>query len=99
VPNYPLQRASGLALLDLNEGMLTAARRLPLHARMMLRLPVSEEFLLRHLCAMPVAELVAAAGEEGRAALIAHMTEAMSPYVDGYGVVVPQEINVATGHV
>ena len=46
---------------------------------------------------MPIAELVAAAGEQGRAALIAHMTEAMSPYVDGYGVVVPQEINVATG--
>jgi hypothetical protein len=67
------------------------------HVRMMLRLPVPEEFLLRHLSAMPVAELVAAAGEEGRAALIAHMTEAMSPYVDGHGVVVPQEINVATG--
>jgi ubiquinone/menaquinone biosynthesis C-methylase UbiE len=67
------------------------------HIRMMLRLPVPEEFLLRHLSAMPIAELVAAAGEEGRAALIAHMTEAMSPYVDGYGVVVPQEINVATG--
>jgi ubiquinone/menaquinone biosynthesis C-methylase UbiE len=67
--------------------------------RMLLRLPPPEEFLLRHLSALPVAELVAAAGEEVRTALIAHMTEAMRQYVDGYGVAVPQEVNVSTGRV
>jgi ubiquinone/menaquinone biosynthesis C-methylase UbiE len=45
------------------------------HIRMMLRLPAPEEFLLQHLSALPVAELVAAAGEEARAALVAHMKE------------------------
>jgi ubiquinone/menaquinone biosynthesis C-methylase UbiE len=69
------------------------------HVRMMLRLPPPEEFLLRHMSALPVAGLVAAAGEEAQAALIAHMTEATRPYVDGYGLAVPQEVNVATGRV
>src|SRR5258706_5817752 len=58
--------------------------------RLTLRLPAPEEFLLRHLSALPAAELVAAAGEERRAALIAHMTEATRAYVDGYGLAVPQ---------
>jgi len=66
---------------------------------MILRLPPPEEFLPRHLSALPVAELVAAAGEEVRTALSAHMTEAMRGYVDGYGLAVPQEVNVATGRV
>ena len=39
------------------------------HVRMTLRFPPPEEFLLRHLSALPVAELVAATGEEDRAAL------------------------------
>lgn len=69
------------------------------HVRMTLRLPPPEEFLMRHLSAMPVAELVAAAGEEARAALVAHMKEATRAYVDGYGLAVPQEVNVATGRV
>ena len=69
------------------------------HVRMTLRFPPPEEFLLRHLSALPVAELVAAAGEEDRAALVAHMKEAMRAYVDGYGLAVPQEINVATARV
>jgi ubiquinone/menaquinone biosynthesis C-methylase UbiE len=67
--------------------------------RMTLRLPAPEEFLLRHLSALPPAELIAAAGEETRAALIAHMKEATRAYVDGYGLAVPQEVNVATGRV
>jgi len=66
------------------------------HVRMTLRFPTPEEFLLRHLSALPVAELVAAAGEEDRAALVVHMREAMRAYVDGYGLAVPQEVNVAT---
>lgn len=69
------------------------------HVRMTLRLPPPEEFLMRQLSAMPVAELVAAAGEEARAALVAHMKEATRAYVDGYGLAVPQEVNVATGRV
>jgi len=67
--------------------------------RMTLRLPPLEEFLLRHLSAVPAGEIVAAAPEEARAALIAHMKEATRAYVDGYGLAVPQEINVATGHI
>jgi SAM-dependent methyltransferase len=69
------------------------------HVRMTLRLPPPEEFLLRHLSAIPVAELVAAAGAEVHAALVAHMKEATRAYVDGYGLAVPQEVNVATGSV
>jgi hypothetical protein len=30
---------------------------------------------------------------------VAHMTEATRPYVDGYGLAVPQEVNVATGSI
>jgi hypothetical protein len=56
-------------------------------------------FELKHLSALPVAELVAAAGEEDRAALVVHMREAMRAYVDGYGLAVPQEVNVATARV
>lgn len=67
--------------------------------RMTLRLPAPEEFLLRHLSALPPAELIVAAGEETRAALIAHMKDATRAYVDGYGLAVPQEVNVATGRV
>ncbi len=67
--------------------------------RLTLRFPEPEEFLLRHLSALPPAELVAAAGEEARAALIAHMKEATRAFVDGYGLAVPQEVNVAIGRV
>ncbi|MGH8910595.1 MAG: hypothetical protein ACRD0K_29890 [Egibacteraceae bacterium] len=67
--------------------------------RMTLRFPPPEEFLLRHLSALPAAELVAAAGEEIHAALIAHMKDATHAYLDGYGLAVPQEVNVATGRV
>ena len=67
------------------------------HIRMTLRLPTPEEFVLRHLSAIPAAGLVAAAGEEARAALVAHMKEATRAYVDGYGLAVPEEVNVATG--
>ena len=66
------------------------------HLRQTLRLPPPEEFLLQHLSAIPAAELVAAAGSEAHTALVAHMKEATREYVDGYGLAVPQEINVAT---
>ncbi len=69
------------------------------HVRLTLRLPAPDEFVLGHLSALPLAESVAGVGNEARAALIADMEEAMSAYVDGYGLAVPQEINVATGHV
>jgi ubiquinone/menaquinone biosynthesis C-methylase UbiE len=67
------------------------------HVQMTLRFPPPTEFLLRHLSALPAAELVAAASEEARAALVAHMEEATREYIDGYGLAVPQEVNVATG--
>jgi len=65
--------------------------------RLTLRLPAPEEFLLRHLSALPPAALIAAAGDDIRAALIAHMKDATRAYVDGYGLAVPQEVNVAIG--
>jgi hypothetical protein len=64
--------------------------------RLTLRLPPPEEFFLRHLSAIPAAELVAAAGAEAHAALVTHMKAATRAYVDGYGLAVPKEINVAT---
>lgn len=62
-----------------------------------LRLPAPREFVLRHLSALPLAESVAGVSNEARTALITDMEEAMSAYIDGYGLAVPQEINVATG--
>jgi ubiquinone/menaquinone biosynthesis C-methylase UbiE len=96
--------AVAFSLGDANElrGLLEGAgvRDVMVHeVRMTLRLPPPEEFLLRHLSAVPAAGLVAAAGEEARAALVAHMKEAMRAYVDGYGLAVPQEVNVVTGRV
>jgi ubiquinone/menaquinone biosynthesis C-methylase UbiE len=64
-----------------------------------LRLPSPEEFFLRHLSAVPAAGLVAAAGAEVHAALVAHMKDATREYVDGYGLAVPQDVNVATASV
>jgi hypothetical protein len=64
--------------------------------RLTLRLPSPEDFFLRHLSAIPAAELIAAAGAEAHAALVAHMKAATGAYVDGYGLAVPQEVNVAT---
>jgi SAM-dependent methyltransferase len=69
------------------------------HVPLTLRLPAPDEFVLQHLSATPLAETVAGVGNEARTALIADVEEAMSAYVDGYGLAVPQEINVATGHV
>jgi ubiquinone/menaquinone biosynthesis C-methylase UbiE len=69
------------------------------HVPLTPRLPAPDEFVLQHLSAMPLAESVAGAGNEARAALITDMEEAMSAYIDGYGLAVPQEIHVATGHV
>src|SRR5262249_41323340 len=65
--------------------------------RLTLRLPAPEEFLLSPLSALPPAALIAAAGDDIRAALIAHMKDATRAYVDGYGLAVPQEVNVAIG--
>ena len=75
-------------------------RNVAIHnVRLTLRLPPPEEFLLRHLSAIPAADLVAAAGAVVHAALVAHMKEATRAYIDGYGLAMPQEINVATGSV
>lgn len=96
--------AAAFSLGDAAElgGLLEAAgfRDVVVHpVRTTLRLPAPEEFLLRHLSALPQAPLVAAATEDTRAALIAHMKDATRAYVDGYGLAVPQEVNVATGRV
>jgi SAM-dependent methyltransferase len=92
--------ARSLGDADELRGLLQGARFRDVvvhHVRMTLRLPPPEEFVLRHLSAVPAARLVAAAGEEARAALVAHVKEATRAYVDGYGLAVPEEVNVATG--
>jgi len=96
--------AAGFSLGDAEEfgSLLKAAgfhNVLVHHVRLTLRLPAPDEFVLQHLSALPMAKSVAGVGNEARAALIADMEEAMSAYIDGYGLAVPQEINVATGHV
>jgi len=99
----PEATASGAATVSLGDAddlrdLLTGAgfRGVVVHhVPMTLRLPPPEEFFLRHLSALPAAELVAAAGAEAHAALVAHMKEATRAYVDGYGLAVPQEVNVA----
>jgi SAM-dependent methyltransferase len=83
-------------------GLLTGAgfRDVVVHlVPLTLRLPAPEEFVLRHLSALPPAELIAAASEDTRAALVAHIKDATRAYVDGYGLAVPQEVNVAMGRV
>jgi len=67
--------------------------------RLTLRLPALDEFVLRHLSALPMAESVARVGSEVRAAPIGHVKEATRAYADGDGLAVPQKINVATGQV
>jgi ubiquinone/menaquinone biosynthesis C-methylase UbiE len=83
-------------------GLLTGAgfRDVVVHlVPLTLRLPTPEEFVLRHLSALPPAELIAAASEDTRAGLVAHIKDATRAYVDGYGLAVPQEVNVAIGRV
>jgi SAM-dependent methyltransferase len=83
-------------------GLLTGAgfRDVVVHlVPLTLRLPAPEEFVLRHISALPPAELVAAASEDTRAALVAYIKDATRAYVDGYGLAVPQEVNVAIGRV
>ena len=94
--------AFSLGDADEFSGLLTGAgfRDVVVHrVPLTLRLPAPEEFVLRHLSALPPAELIAAASEDTRAALVAHIKDATRPYVDGYGLAVPQEVNVAIGHV
>jgi hypothetical protein len=69
------------------------------HVPLTLRLPAPDEFVLEHLSALPLGESVARASDAARAALIADVEEAMRAYIDGYGLAVPQAINVATGHI
>jgi ubiquinone/menaquinone biosynthesis C-methylase UbiE len=103
-PEAATSGAVAFSLGDAGElrGLLEGAgfRDVVVHpVRMTLRLPPPEEFLLRHLSAIPAADLVAAAGGAVHATLVAHMQEATRAYVDGYGLAVPQEVNVATGSV
>jgi SAM-dependent methyltransferase len=66
--------------------------------QLLLRLPAPEEFVLGHLSATPLGESLARADDAARAALVAEMKESMRAYLDGYGVAVPQDLNVITGH-
>jgi ubiquinone/menaquinone biosynthesis C-methylase UbiE len=100
-PDAAISGAAAFSLGDAAElrGLVEAAgfHDVVVHlVRLTLRLPPPEEFFLRHLSAIPAADLVAAAGPEVHAALLAHMKGATRAYVDGYGLAVPQEVNVAT---
>jgi ubiquinone/menaquinone biosynthesis C-methylase UbiE len=62
---------------------------------MTIRLPPLETFVLGHLFGNPVAPAVAALSEERRYALANQVKVALQGYVDGDGVAVPDEINIA----
>lgn len=66
---------------------------------MITRLPSLDEFVPGQLAAVPVARDVAAAGKEALAAIIRDVKGAMQPYVDGYGVTFPAEVNIAHARV
>ena len=61
-------------------------------------LPPIEKFVLCHLSALPVASAVAALTESKRAALAGQVRAALHAYVDGDGVAVPDETNLAIAH-
>jgi len=65
---------------------------------MTIRLPPEEEFVLNHLASTPVADAVAALGEETRIALAREVRMALQSYVDGEGVTFPSEAHLATAH-
>jgi hypothetical protein len=62
---------------------------------MNIRLPAVEEFVLSHLAATPVASAVAAIGSDVRAALVHQISLALRAYMDGDGVTVSDETNLA----
>ena len=63
---------------------------------MNVQLPPMDSFLLGQLSGTPIAEAVAAASADARAALVAHVKAALEPYTNRDGVSVPEEINLAT---
>jgi SAM-dependent methyltransferase len=103
-PEAAATSAAGFSLGDADElgGLLRDAgfTDVAVHqVQVILRLPSPDEFVLRHLSALPVAGLVQAAGDETRRLFVEHMKKATADHVDGYGVAVPQEVNVGIGRV
>jgi hypothetical protein len=64
-------------------------------SRMTIALPPIEQFVLNHLSSAPVAGVVAALTDAGRAALAAAVRTALQSYADGDRVAVPDETNLA----
>jgi len=64
--------------------------------RMIVRLPLPEEFVPGHLAATPIASDVRSAGSTACAALTEHVARTLAPYADGRGIAFPEEINVVT---
>ncbi len=65
---------------------------------MKIRIPAVEEFVLRQLASMPIADAVAAQSEEVRTALVRDVRMAVQSYIDKEGVTFPNEANLATAH-
>jgi SAM-dependent methyltransferase len=63
---------------------------------MTIRLPRVEEFVLRQMASMPIADAVAALDEKTRAALAEEVRMALRCYAAGDGVAFSNEINLAT---
>jgi hypothetical protein len=55
------------------------------------RFPSPQEFLRQEAVSSPLAKPVGALDDGGRAALIAHVDQALVPYMDDDGVVFPME--------
>jgi ubiquinone/menaquinone biosynthesis C-methylase UbiE len=90
---HSLGDADALSRLVEEAGFRTVAVR---RLSMMIRYPPLDEFIPNHLAGTPAARAVAAVSDSARAALVAHVQAAMQSYVDGYGVVFPVAVNVAT---
>jgi len=81
--------------------MLAEARFVEARIRpslMTIRLPRIDAFVLAHLSASPVAGAIATLSEEMRTALAKQVKVALQAYVDGDGVAVPDETNIAIAH-
>ncbi|MDB5926357.1 MAG: Methyltransferase type 11 [Betaproteobacteria bacterium] len=65
--------------------------------RMIVRLPLPEDFVLGHLAATPVASNIRALDSVTRAAVSDHVTRELARYIDGDAIAFPEEINVVTG--
>lgn len=96
---YRAGRRDILPSAEALRGMMVAAGFRGVEVRpctVFVHLPSIEEFVLGHLAGHPVASVLNALGEDGRAAFAQHVKNAMQPYAEGDGVAFPDQNHIAT---